>query len=91
MEKIVSEILFLKNIGVEDFFVIDDTFTSQAAGAKGGLARRALVEAAAALRAKSMPAGTVRDPLSASIRPAARLPTTPPSQRFSDSRSSRRA
>lgn len=40
---------------------------SQAAGAKGGLARRALVEAAAALRAKSTPAVTVRDALSASI------------------------
>ncbi len=37
---------------------------SQAAGAKGGLARRALVEAAEALRAKSTPARTVRDALS---------------------------
>ena len=36
---------------------------SQAAGARGGLIRRALVEAAAALRAKSTPAQTVRDAL----------------------------
>jgi hypothetical protein len=39
---------------------------SQAAGAKGGPARRALVEAAAALRAKSTPDVTVRDALLAS-------------------------
>jgi transposase len=39
---------------------------SQAAGAKGGLVRRVLVEAAAALRAKSTPAQTVRDALLAS-------------------------
>ena len=39
---------------------------SQAAGAKGGLPRRVLVEAAAALRARSTPARTVRDALSAS-------------------------
>ena len=37
---------------------------SQAAGAKGGLIRRVLVEAAAALRAKSMPAQTVKAALS---------------------------
>jgi len=49
---------------------------SQAAGAKGGLIRKALVEAAAALRAKSTPAPTVRDALSASCSPAARPPTT---------------
>ena len=36
---------------------------SQAAGAKGGLIRRVLVEAAAALRRKSTPAQTVRDAL----------------------------
>ena len=36
---------------------------SQAAGAKGGLIRRVLVEAAAALRARSTPAQTVRDAL----------------------------
>ena len=39
---------------------------SQAAGAKGGLARRVLVEAAAALRARSTLAQTVKDALSAS-------------------------
>lgn len=39
---------------------------SQAAGAKGGLIRRVLVEAAAALRARSTPAQTVRDALLAS-------------------------
>lgn len=39
---------------------------SQAAGAKGGLKRRALVEAAAALRARSTPVQTVRDALLAS-------------------------
>ena len=39
---------------------------SQAAGARGGLIRRALVEAAAVLRAKSTPARTVKDALSAS-------------------------
>ena len=38
---------------------------SQAAGARGGLIRKVLVEAAAALRAKSTPAQTVRDALSA--------------------------
>ena len=36
---------------------------SQAAGAKGGLTRRVLVEAAAALRARSTPAQTVKDAL----------------------------
>ena len=39
---------------------------SQAAGAKGGPARKALVEAAAALRARSTPVQTVRAALSAS-------------------------
>jgi transposase len=39
---------------------------SQAAGAKGGPARKALVEAAAALRARSTPVVTVRDALLAS-------------------------
>jgi transposase len=39
---------------------------SQAAGAKGGLKRRVLVEAAAALRRKSTPVRTVRDALLAS-------------------------
>ncbi len=36
---------------------------SQAAGAKGGLIRKVLVEAAAALRRKSRPVQTVRDAL----------------------------
>ena len=36
---------------------------SQAAGAKGGLIRRVLVEAAAALRRRSTPVQTVRDAL----------------------------
>ncbi len=40
---------------------------SQAIGTKGGHIRKALVEAAAALRAKSTPALTVRDALLASI------------------------
>ena len=39
---------------------------SQAAGAKGGPVRKALVEAAAASRARSTPVRTVRDGLSAS-------------------------
>ena len=38
---------------------------SQAAGARGGLIRKVLVEAAAALRAKSTPVLTVKDALSA--------------------------
>ncbi len=42
---------------------------SQAAGAKGGLIRKALVEAAAALRARSTPVRTVRAALSASSCP----------------------
>jgi len=36
---------------------------SQAAGAKGGLIRRVLVEAAAALRRRSTPVQTVKDAL----------------------------
>ena len=52
---------------------------SQAAGAKGGLIRRVLVEAAAALRAKSTPAQTVRDALLVSSSPAAKPPTIRPS------------
>ncbi|PLU54682.1 IS5/IS1182 family transposase, partial [Sinorhizobium medicae] len=38
---------------------------SQAAGAKGGLVRRLLVDHAAALQRKSTPAQTVKDALSA--------------------------
>jgi transposase len=61
----------LVELGLTDNWrhMIDSTTVrghSQAAGAKGGLIRRALVEAAAALRAKSTPARTVRAALSAS-------------------------
>ena len=55
--------------------MIDSTIVrghSQAAGGKGRSAKRALVEAAAAIRAKSTPAVTVRDALLASFRPAVR-------------------
>ena len=74
----------LVELGLADDWqhMIDSTTVrghSQAAGAKGGLLRKALVEAAAALRAKSTPAPTVRDALSASFSPAARPPTTRPS------------
>ena len=58
----------LVELGLTDDWqhMIDSTIVrghSQAAGAKGGPARRALVEAAAALRARSTPAVTVRDAL----------------------------
>ena len=61
----------LVDLGLTDNWqhMIDSTIVrghSQAAGAKGGRIRRALVEAAAALRAKSTPARTVRDALLAS-------------------------
>ena len=62
----------LVELGLTDDWqhMIDSTIVrghSQAAGAKGGPARRALVEAAAALRARSTPAVTVRDaPLASS-------------------------
>ena len=61
----------LVELGLTDDWqhMIDSTTVrghSQAAGAKGGLIRRVLVEAAAALRAKSTPAQTVRDALLAS-------------------------
>ncbi len=61
----------LVDLGLTDDWqhMIDSTIVrghSQAAGAKGGLIRKALVEAAAALRAKSTPAQTVRDALLAS-------------------------
>ena len=60
----------LVDLGLTDNWqhMIDSTTVrghSQAAGAKGGLIRRALVEAAAVLRAKSTPAQTVRGALSA--------------------------
>jgi transposase len=60
----------LVDLGLTDDWqhMIDSTTIrghSQAAGAKGGLIRKALVEAVAALRAKSTPVRTVRDVLSA--------------------------
>ena len=60
----------LVDLGLTDDWhhMIDSTTVrghSRAAGAKGGRIRKALVEAAAALRAKSTPARTVRDALSA--------------------------
>ena len=61
----------LVELGLTDDWqhMIDSTIVrshSQAAGAKGGPARRAVVEAAAAIRARSTPAVTVRDALLAS-------------------------
>ncbi len=58
----------LVELGLTDNWqhMIDSTTVrghSQAAGAKGGRIRRALVEVAAALRARSTPAQTVRDAL----------------------------
>ena len=69
----------LVDLGLTDDWqhMIDSTTVrghSQAAGARGGRISRALVEAATALRAKSTPARTVRDALSALFRPAARSP-----------------
>ena len=60
----------LVDLGLTDDWqhMIDSTTVrghSQAAGARGGRISRALVEAATALRAKSTPARTVRDALSA--------------------------
>ena len=61
----------LVDLGLTDNWqhMIDSTTVrghSQAAGAKGGLIRKALVEAAAALRAKSTPTATIKDALLAS-------------------------
>ena len=61
----------LVELGLTDDWqhIIDSTTVrghSQAAGAKGGLVRRLLVDHAAALRRKSTPAQTVKDALSAS-------------------------
>ena len=61
----------LVELGLTDNWqhMIDTTMIrghSQAAGAKGGLIRRVLVEAAAALRRRSTPVQTVRDALLAS-------------------------
>lgn len=62
----------LVDLGLTDDWqhMIDSTTVrghSQAAGAKGGLIRKVLVEAAAALRAKFTPAQTVRAALLASF------------------------
>ena len=61
----------LVELGLTDDWqhMIDSTVVrghSQAAGVKGGLMRKALVEAATALRARSTPVLTVRDVLLAS-------------------------
>lgn len=60
----------LVDLGLTDNWqhMIDSTTVrghSQAAGAKGGLIRKVLVEAAVALRAKSTPVATIKDALSA--------------------------
>ena len=73
----------LVELGLTDDWqhMIDSTTVrghSQAAGAKGGLIRRLLVDHAAALRRKSTPEQTVRAALLASSRQAARLRTTTP-------------
>ena len=75
----------LVELGLTDDWqhMIDSTTVrghSQAAGAKGGLIRRVLVEAAAALRRKSTPAQTVRDALSASSWRVAKRRITVPFQ-----------
>ena len=75
----------LVELGLSDDWqhMIDSTTIrghSQAAGARGGLIRKVLVEAAAALRAKSTPAQTVKAALLALSSPAARPPTTRPSR-----------
>jgi transposase len=71
----------LVDLGLTDDWqhMIDSTTVrghSQAAGAKGGLIRRVLVDHAAALRARSTPARTVRDVLLASFSPEEKPQTT---------------
>jgi hypothetical protein len=64
--------------------MIDGTIVrgqSQAAGAKGEPMSRALAEVPPALRARSTPAVTVRDVLSASFKQAAKCRITGPCQR----------
>ena len=61
----------LVDLGLTDDWqhMIDSTIVRShvsAVGGKGGLVRRLLVDHAAVLRAKSMPAATIRDALSAS-------------------------
>lgn len=70
----------LVELGLTDDWqhMIDSTTVrghSQAAGAKGGLIKRLLVDHAAAFQRKSTPAQAVKDALSASSRPAVKLPT----------------
>jgi len=74
----------LVELGLTDDWqhMIDSTTVrghSQAAGAKGGLIRRLLVDHAAALRAKSTPEQTVRDALLALSSRAEKRPTMQPS------------
>lgn len=74
----------LVELGLTDDWqhMIDSTTVrghSQAAGAKGGLIRRLLVAHAAALRAKSTPALTVKDALLALSSRAEKHPTMQPS------------
>jgi transposase len=74
----------LVELGLTDDWqhMIDSTTVrghSQAAGAKGGLLRRLLVDHAAALRAKSTPAQTVKDALLVLSSRAEKHPTMQPS------------
>jgi transposase len=74
----------LVELGLTDDWqhMIDSTMLrghSQAAGAKGGLLRRLLVDQAAALRAKSTPAQTVKDALLVLSLRAEKHPTMQPS------------
>jgi transposase len=72
----------LVDLGLTDDWqhMIDSTSVRghvSAAGGKGRLVRTLLVDHAAALQARSTPAATIKDCLSASSWPAARPPTTP--------------
>ena len=71
----------LVDIGLTDDWqhMIDSTIIrghAQAAGAKGGLVRKLLVDHAAALRVRSTPAVTIRDALLALSSPAEKRPIT---------------
>ncbi len=71
IEPVFAEVATLVEFGLTDDWqhMIDSTTVRghvSAAGAKGGLIRRLLVDHAAALRAKSTPAVTIRDALLAS-------------------------
>ena len=74
----------LVDLGLTDDWqhMIDSTTVrghAQAAGAKGGLIRRLLVDRAAALRARSTPDVTIKDALSALFSPAGKRRITRPS------------